>query len=239
MSVSDFEIAAGSVTGRDHLASGRGSQDAWCTFLGPEALVAVVCDGCGSGRHSEVGAQLGARLLAAALRARTADPADALLEAVRLELLSRLRGLAEAMGGPLPAVVAEYLLFTVVGAIVTPQAATVFSLGDGVVALNDHVERLAFPGNEPPYLAYGLLDGDGPRFEVHAQLDPAQLDHLLVATDGAAELVAAEALGQFWEQDRYFRNPALVTRRLRVLDRDSVRLHDDTTLVAVRRCTSS
>ena len=235
----DFELAAGSVTGRDHIVSGRGSQDAWCTFRGPEALVVVVCDGCGSGRHSEVGAQLGARLLTEALRARVADPAEQLLESTRLGLLSRLRGLAETMGGPLPAVVADYLLFTVIGAIATPQAVTVFSLGDGLVAVNGCVEVLAFPGNEPPYLAYGLLDGDAPRFRIHAMLGAEQLDHLLIGTDGATELIALDALSQFWEQERYFRNPALVTRRLRVFDRETARLHDDATLVAVRRCTSS
>jgi len=63
-----FEIACGTVTGRDHISMGRGSQDGFCVLrsLGvanEEVVVAIACDGCGSGEHSEVGAKIGTKML--------------------------------------------------------------------------------------------------------------------------------------------------------------------------------
>ena len=60
-----FEIAGGSVAGRSHVLAGKGNQDAYHWSVEERSLVAVVCDGCGSGAESEVGAALGARLLVA------------------------------------------------------------------------------------------------------------------------------------------------------------------------------
>ncbi len=54
-----FQIAAGSVTGQRHLAARRNNQDAFAWWSGRDGLVAVVCDGCSGGAHSEVGAKLG------------------------------------------------------------------------------------------------------------------------------------------------------------------------------------
>src|SRR4029453_19002579 len=94
-----FEIAGGSVTGHAHVAAGRNNQDAFCWASGADGLVAVVCDGCGSGPRSEVGAQIGARLLveaAARLLSSSLEVAD-LLEQVRQDVLASLRVLAREM----------------------------------------------------------------------------------------------------------------------------------------------
>jgi hypothetical protein len=134
-----FEIAGGTVTGQAHVAAGRNNQDAFSWEMTGEGLVAVVCDGCGSAPHSEVGAKLGAQLITRAAARRLAlesDPAK-LLEQVRREVLGRLRLLAiggsgdrpsSSGGEPFARAVLDYLLFTVVGALVTPRWATGFSL---------------------------------------------------------------------------------------------------------------
>ncbi len=51
-----FEVAAGSVTGRSHVLGGKPNQDAFAFRAADHGLVGVVCDGCGSGAHNEVGA---------------------------------------------------------------------------------------------------------------------------------------------------------------------------------------
>ena len=99
-----FEVAGGSVTGTAHGRAGRNNQDAWAVRSGPEGGVAIVADGCGSGESSEVGARLGAALLAEGLlrRLRGTDPAlpfgepeaAALLEGARQDLLAHLGRLA-------------------------------------------------------------------------------------------------------------------------------------------------
>jgi hypothetical protein len=243
--VRPFVVAGGSVAGRAHLAVGRGNQDAWAWAATPAALVAVACDGCGSAPHSEVGAQCGARLaVAAALRhlGEGVDPADERLRAaLQAELLGTLGGLARAMGGSFGRTLEDFFLFTLVIAMVTPARTAIVSLGDGLFAVNGVAHRVGpFPNNEPPYLAYALLeDGQGARgvrFVVHEARPTSEVRSLVVGTDGAAEVVA---LDEFWREARYVTNPDMVRRRLAVLRREASgvpgRMADDTTLVVIRR----
>ena len=267
-----FEIAGGSVVGREHTAAGRNNQDAYCWSRTPELTVAVVADGCGSGAHSEVGARLGVRLVVESIRARSerlrSEPPDEVLERVRLDVLAQLRVLANAMGGSFSQVVGDYLLFTVVGFVLTPSRSFGFSLGDGVAAINGRTEVLRFSANQPPYLAYALTgstltdsDPSALRFQVRWSVPTGEVESLLIGTDGAADIddaadrrragrgEPAGPLCQFWEDDRCFRNPYTIGRRLALLNRESIQpdwdgrtlnrehglLPDDTALVVLRR----
>jgi len=244
---STFQVAGGSVPGWRHRMAGRNNQDAFAWGACDGGLVAVVSDGCGSGPHSEVGAQIGARLVVrAALRlARAGIGGGDLLERLRGHVLHDLRRLAAAMrgagGAPLARVVADYFLFTLVGLLVAGDTAITFSLGDGLIVVDGAATRLGpFADNQPPYLGYGLLPGsDGPRFQVHHQGPAHRLGSALLATDGVAEAMLDDAPGSgllcpFWTDDRIFRNADMVRRRLTVMDRQQ-RLADDSTLVVVRR----
>jgi hypothetical protein len=259
----NFDIAAASVIGREHARAGRNNQDAFSLLAQGEVLAAVVADGCGSGAHSEVGAQLGARCVAQAALAVVAEgvsvEAPEFLEAVRARVLKFLSGLNDQFGGSL---VGEHLLFTVVGAVVTPAHTLVFSAGDGLWALNGAVHPLGpFPNNAPPYLAYGLLSPGAVPLERQALLPTSDVMALMLGTDGAADLSKlAETkvperdepvgpLSQYWTDERYFTNPDALRRRLALLGRESVRadftahrlvrtpslLADDTTLIVLRR----
>jgi hypothetical protein len=246
---SAFQVAGGSVPGRRHRMAGRNNQDAFAWAASDGGLVAVVSDGCGSGPHSEVGAQIGARLVVrGALRLARAGLGGAdLLERLRGHVLHDLRRMAAAMRGPeaggahLSRVVADYFLFTLVGLLVAGDTAITFSLGDGLIVVDGAPTRLGpFADNQPPYLGYGLLPGsDGPRFQLHHQVPAQRLGSALLATDGVAEAMLDDApgsdlLGPFWTDDRIFRNADMIRRRLTVVDRQQ-RLADDSTLVVVRR----
>ena len=61
---SDFSVYTGAVTGREHRRALRDGQDGFAPVVSPRVVGAVVTDGCGSGRTSEVGARLGAAWLA-------------------------------------------------------------------------------------------------------------------------------------------------------------------------------
>ncbi|AUX41280.1 hypothetical protein SOCE26_026900 [Sorangium cellulosum] len=267
---SRFELAGGTATGTDHLATGRPNQDAYTFRAEGRCLVAVVCDGCGSGARSEVGAALGARLVTeqvlGALRRGGDIESPETWEEARRGALAPLRAVAAGMGGSLAEVVSTYFLFTVVGLAVSGDTACVFSIGDGLIALGEELLRLGpFPRNEPPYLGYGLLDrppgGEAPRFTVHRAFPSSALRTALLGTDGAVDLLESSSralpggggevgpLSRFWEDDRYFRNPDAVRRRLALINRAVTRpvwkeeriaregglLRDDTTLVVVRR----
>jgi hypothetical protein len=261
--ISPFEVASASVVGREHARSGRNNQDALCLLTSGDVWAAVVADGCGSGAHSEVGAQLGVRCVAqsmlAVLAGGTSLEAPEFLPSVRTEVLGFLASLTGRLGEGL---LGEHLLFTLVGAVVTPAQTLVFSAGDGVWALNGEVHGLGpFPNNAPPYLAYGLLSPGAVPLERQALVPTGDVSSLLIGTDGAEDLRSRcealvperdEAVGpfsQYWTEDRYFQNPDALRRRLALLGRESVRadftarrlirtpgvLSDDTTLVVLRR----
>ena len=138
----------------------------------------------------------------AALRRRSRD-GRLDLDGLRAELLAGLAAVAWTAGLGLR----EHLLFTIVAAVLSGGRAVVFSCGDGVVAVDGAVRRLGpFPGDAPPYLAYGLEGGDA-RFGLLYD-GPATL--VLIGTDGAADL----DLPSLWSDGRCWVNPDTVRRRL-------------------------
>jgi hypothetical protein len=232
-----FEVACGSVLGRDHALAGRNAQDAYCCRLDGRGLAAVVCDGCSSGKHSEVGAKLGAALLVEALgrclpRLDECAPAE-LLESVRRNALRRLGTLARALGPERVANVNTYFLFTAIGALIGPRRTVVFLLGDGLVYLNGRPLEVPPYNNRPPYLCYGLIEEalesmrrEDLRFRILADLPTAEVHTLALGSDGASRLAgldggphAAGGLSEFWTEDRFFSNPQALTRRLVQLNR--------------------
>lgn len=211
-----FEIAGGTVTGRDHvgrgnLLFGKNNQDAFSYRVTEDVIVAVVCDGCSDGLHNEVGAHLGAQLVSAAVVEQTAhyrkrlageasvDAIAQLLERVRQKTVSELRLLAQLMtgvDGSISSTVGDYFLFTIVGVLITREITVIFSIGDGVFVLNGAITRLGpFPGNAPPYMAYAMvrssIDERLLRFQVHAQLPTKDVQSLLIGCDGVEDLIDA------------------------------------------------
>lgn len=241
-SLPSFQVAGGSIRGHHHEHRGSNNQDALAWSVTDTMLLAVVCDGCGSGPYSDVGARLGARLLLEALRqwstALPQAPVATVLEHVRRSMLRRLRGIVQAMGGDMVRLVQEYFLFTIVGVLITRQQAAVFTLGDGVMAVNQAYTPLVYPENAPPYLAYGLIPAQVGRalqphlrFRLHWSGQADEIQHLLIGSDGVDDLVQAAGqrrpgspapvgpLAQFWREERYFRNPYGITRHLALVNR--------------------
>lgn len=267
-----FEVASGSVIGLEHLRTGKNNQDACAHAWSPQGMVAVVCDGCGSSAHSEVGAHLGTQLVIATLERSLSqthpDQNPEFWLQLHQDLLHGLRLCISPLQNLQTDLIWHYFLFTVVAALITPESTWLFSLGDGTLVVNGEVLSLGpFPRNAPPYLAYGLvpeavdLDQNQLRLQVHRHLPTAELQSLLIGSDGVQDLITAAdkplpgktepvgALAQFWQSDRYFQNPDAIRRRLSLINRttthadwDSRQLHrhsgllpDDTTLLTIRR----
>lgn len=226
-----FDIAAGSVAGTSHQRAGRNSQDGFAFERRGDVIVAVVTDGCGSAKHSEVGAKAGARIAARALldvaESREWDRAAA-------SIVASLRSFGSMLGDDARSVAEEFLLFTIVAAVITPGQTTILSAGDGVYAING--ERCVigpFDNNAPPYLGYAVFDGTEARLVVEHELATPRVESIALATDGATALDDLDAV---CEGDLVFRNPDAIRRRLFLLTRpQSARLDDDTTVVVLRR----
>lgn len=278
---SSFQLAGGSMPGKDHLFDGnlligKNNHDAYAINQVSGLTVAVVADGCGSHVHSEVGAKIGAGLLSASLLkqwqrhcalAQTKGFAVALplvLEAARQDLLSHLRVLAQAMTvDSFSQVIYDYFLFTLVGALITDSGSAFFSIGDGLIVVNGSELHLGpFPGNEPPYLSYGLLStrwkDEELRFTVHRVLETRELATFLIGSDGAGDLSRSAELtlpgskdkigplSNFWTADGFFSKTGIRKRLALIQSRycgikngefisELPRLKDDTTFVVGRR----
>ncbi len=278
-----FEFAAGTIVGRDHVGHdgfvrGCNNHDGTGLLVTDSTLIAVVSDGCGSRPHSEVGAKLTVRLLQSIIRSLlderslSGDPEAqaAFWERVMRQYTARIANLAYDMagGGSFSEVIGDYFLCTALVALITPEVTQVVSVGDGVYAVNGEFSELTpDEGNEPRYPAYRLLprkllSEEDLSFRVNCTMETSQLQSLLIGTDGLSALIRAAGesrtlpgretplggLSQFWENDRYFRNPDAVRRQLALANSEVKRLNtegafeffpgllkDDTSLVVIRR----
>lgn len=262
MATGDMQLAGGTVTGRDHRLVFKNNQDAYAVTSFQNLTIAVVADGCSGGAKSEVGAQLGVRMVTEQLARMYA--AKRVIDWRRLEqhLVAELDTLARSLGGDYRQTVEEYLLFTLVGVVITNESLTFFACGDGALMINGVTVPLGpYPGNMPPYIAYRLLMNELRIDPGCVQLAPVAtrpietVESFLIGTDGVHDVIThAERImpglqrpvgniAEFWTDDRYFRgNPDLVSRQLRMMARDFPvanpehgLLHDDTTLVVGRR----
>ena len=223
--ISQIRATGAAVIGARHLRTARNGQDAAAVWIGAGAGAVVVCDGCGSGGSSEVGARLGAQLVIAALAKRLTaglSPADpAMWAAVRDEVVSYLGSLASAMHGELAQIVHEHFLFTVVVAAVGGDDAVVWALGDGAYTIDGRTQVLGpFAENQPPYLAYDLLEMGQPAHV--ATTSAVRGGAIVVATDGAAE-VGLDAIAI----ERSLEHPDALRRRLAVLARSTENIEWD------------
>jgi hypothetical protein len=281
--LSGWVISTATLAGHEHLRLGRNNQDAVAVAHLPLALIGCVADGCSSAPHSEVGAKLGAHWTVDFLSHSLVrldqgrDPSCVAAEpdllgaklARRLDayLTRKLTGLARglALGSAAAdraAVVRDYLLFTLLTAVITPTRVMIIGIGDGLWLRNDALTVLdSGPDNAPSYLGYRLLahdqawrDGHEARLSENRALQQLTLryegsslllDSLFIATDGMASIASAPeterptglrpgSLFDFGLEQRYARNPSLMQKQLNLIAGDRC-LADDTTAVLFRR----
>jgi hypothetical protein len=250
-----FSIAGGSVPGTDHTKPGQpgwtNNHDAYAFYRGADFLVGVVCDGCGSAPHSEVGAYIGAQLatksLARAFESRvviTEASALALLHQLERDLVQRISALGRSLDlRDTLRSLGEAFHFTLVGFAMEEKGTMLFSFGDGVVALNGEASVLGpFPGNAPPYIAYraGGTNYDLQLLGFNYSLVPTgKVQSLMVGTDGVEHFMAAEKsllpghteplgpVSQFWTDKKFVQNPDAIRRRLSMANKDTIAYETD------------
>lgn len=248
------DVAAGTTTGTDHIRSGKlligkGNQDAYKVAASRHCVVGVICDGCGSGPHSEVGSNLAANLIADSVlrHFERFELTPQLLRQVEMDVLSRIDDLASHFPGSYSQNINDYFLFTTVLAIIDHRG-NVYAdmIGDGCM-LTPSMTTLykpSYPNNEPPYLAYNLVKSAINPDLLHFRAPPDWLferccnsfpfptaQHIspcpfIIGSDGAEKLEEiGQSLEQFYE-DKYFENDQAVTRRLLTLNSEIVKIED-------------
>ncbi len=157
-----YQIRSALHIGRSHINYGKNCQDALDIRHGQDYAIGIVCDGCSEGKHSEVGSNLASRFLSIEAEKLVSSGIAAsivpgilyhsLLKFLRLILDSYSLTEVEKVE-----FIKDHLLFTVMGAIITPHKAVIFTQGDGLVIVNDD-QKIIDQDNSPYYFSYHLLD---------------------------------------------------------------------------------
>lgn len=229
--------------GREHIRVHRSNQDAVALHADGHCVVAVVADGCSSGRYSEIGARLGAEWLARWIPRllTTHGNTQQLIDVATTGLLQFLGSTTHALDADpdhLPQLVADHLLFTFLAAVITPETTQIFGAGDGVWSHNGSLHTLdPGPDNAPAYLAYRLLPhAPHPPVTVHHRGATTETQSLLLATDGLSDLDPTHTK-RIETNPHYRKNPYALQRQLVVWGANENRLPDDTTVALVTRHT--
>ena len=182
-----WRVFGASVVGKSHLDKGVPCQDAHAHLAVGESLVAVVCDGAGSARHSELGAQFVATTLAQALALQLQQGAGIaqLHDGMLLESMIQVRGALEEMADNHGAVLDDYAT-TVVGAVMGPSVGVFFHLGDGVgvAQLDDGGELISLPANGEYANETYFLSGERWRDQLRLLTIPRSVRGLVLMSDG-------------------------------------------------------
>ena len=244
-----FTVRSGIVSGRGHLLFGINCQDslrhASFEVNGEEFHVGFVCDGCGEGERSEVGANLASGFLThrTEILIKSGMKIENISKKLFFDLIFFLQSIMNNydIGGNSQDVKVSFiknnLLFTVFGYVIGHEETTIFSMGDGIILINDDLD-IKDQQNRPLYPAYHIVDkrylAKGytklPGSFETILIKTSDLDRLAIGTDAWADELGA--LFSLWEQGKYFS----LQREMNVLSKKFKRFKDDAALITVERC---
>lgn len=233
-------VLTASLVGRAHARAGRACQDAAARFVDDDVVLAAVADGCSAAPGSALGAQLAARFLVVdgARLARRGIALSELPDALCDRLVRQVQRWARPLASPsgLLDFVAESFLFTFQVVATRGDDAVAFGVGDGCVVVGGAARALPCSADgAPDCAAYRLFPPErlagAPRTSPVVHYRGRRGDApIAVATDGLAPVV--DALPGLVADDALARNPSLLEKRLRVLQR-TAGLEDDATIAVV------
>lgn len=145
-----------------HLNSGKPCQDYAISGVHDDVALAVISDGCSTGRHTDVGSRVLALSTATAIREHWIVNRNTLGKTVSQEVNLQqkivLAGVRQTLG-----LLSSDMLATCIYAYISPKGGIVHVQGDGVVALKYRDGRISLSNfeweNNTPY--YPAYQGDG------------------------------------------------------------------------------
>lgn len=241
-----YGTTAGSVHKNPHGPGATNNQDAVQPILVNGKVVGgVICDGCGSMPHSEIGSQFGVKAIADIVANEHAKKKPIQWDEVTkkaLEQIKRVARLYKSKAETLEDVIKNYFQFTVIITVVCDDKVIVAACGDGVFVHDDDVWEIEIPiKNSPPYLAYNLIPS---RYKAHPDyldiwhVDSVPLEEIkksiIIGSDGLSELASAST--------NDLHHPIFMTDKKRltlwlqaqVHKQNNVTLHDDISAFIIR-----
>lgn len=202
-----WTVQHGVKMGHYHRDQFNNGQDAAGSFVFDDAggrigewVCGFIADGCGSGKHSEIGANQSVRVALRQMHHLMMQgyPAAAIPGLLFSDILQYINRnvidncLSAFDYGERAELVADYWLFTALGVIMSDNLGVIFHAGDGVISLDDDLTILD-QNNAPTYLGYACIP-DPDKFNIAEQFipkefttitfDPREIDRLMIASDG-------------------------------------------------------
>ncbi len=229
-----IQTRVGQIIGHDHIARRINCQDGYALLQTDDYVIGIVCDGCGEGKHSEIGAKLAAQYLAGQILALLEEGTllSELPQLLHTRLIAYLDELVQ-VSQPLQPLqfIRENLLFTTLGVVCTKQESLLFAAGDGTILINDTLHRIN-QNNKPAYIAYNLIKPEmlgeftmPQSFEVFP-CEPGW-QRLAIASDGFDDDLFPDVWG--------LANIRGLQRKLNVWSDRDRRFRDDATIITVER----
>ncbi|MEX0144251.1 PP2C family serine/threonine-protein phosphatase [Janthinobacterium aestuarii] len=176
-----------SVTGKAHLDKDIPCQDAHAHTVVGDVLVAIVCDGAGSARLSEQGAQFVATQTVQALAGRLEQGATVqdLLDGALAGTLAQIRAALDDIARAANATLDDYAA-TVVGVVMGADNGFFFHLGDGlgVAQLGDGGELISLPANGEYANETYFISGERWREQLRLLPIPQSVRGVVLMSDG-------------------------------------------------------
>ena len=149
---------------RPHGPGSINNQDAVLATEKDGVFVSVICDGCGSMPHSEIGAQFGVKEISKAIfkeMKHCQNPEEVNWELITehvVEAIPKAARFYQSPGETLEKTIADGFLFTAVCMIIKNSTVVIAACGDGLIILDDEIHEIKPPiENTPPYLAYRII----------------------------------------------------------------------------------
>jgi hypothetical protein len=250
----NVKISHGSSPGYHHLDSYQGNQDGIFSIrnmCNNGIQVGVICDGCSSSDHPELGSVYFSQLIA-----------ECINERYRMDLLKKdedenLEWLAESIISTIELMTVKIqskqefikrnLLFTIIGFYIIDGIVTVFHYGDGVVywsldGAKDNRYIMIDQNNAPNYISYRKW-GIACDFTIF-QLVGFKCKHIIIGSDGIDYIhknagkkyhrnKTVPTLDEIANDEKVYRNPSLLTKKLQSLTKHRI-LFDDTSMFVIK-----
>ncbi|KAB8064387.1 PP2C family serine/threonine-protein phosphatase [Janthinobacterium violaceinigrum] len=182
-----WRVFGASVTGKAHLDKDIACQDAHAHTVVGDVLLAIVCDGAGSARLSEQGAQFVATQTVQALAGRLEQGATVqdLQDGALAATLAQIRAALDDIARAADATVDDYAA-TVVGVVMGADTGFFFHLGDGlgVAQLGDGGELISLPANGEYANETYFLSGEHWREQLRLLPIPQSVRGVVLMSDG-------------------------------------------------------
>jgi hypothetical protein len=231
--MNDWNIATASVTGIHHEETKRNNQYWYGTYESEDCMIGVVCDGCGSGKHSEAGAAILGKFILNTLK--ELDISDYSVNSLKTYVKSKLYDYIEMLTlgyskADKTQFISHYMLTTILFCIVVNRSGHdmvyIGISGDGSTLCND-TESNNDQSNTPNYIDYNNVLGTNYGFDINKPYIFETLSpyRCVIATDGVCTPLN-ELTGYTGRQ---------LQRKFNLLQRKSKTFTDDATCIVFER----